>query len=110
MQPDIPALLDDVKKEVEQLRTMLSEGTASETKTLVPKMDALMQALATLPKEEGRNYIEELEQLHASLGELGTDFGRQASAAREGLDRLSTLSKANTAYARQGAVTGKRGD
>ena len=108
MHPEIDRLLTDATHEVEQLRTRLSEGVASDIKTLDPKLTALMSALKAAPHDVGRAYSAALQELGQSLSELQSDFHRQQTSAAEGLQQINNRFKAATAYAKSAAATESR--
>lgn len=97
-----------VQTEIEQLRTRLSEGVASDTEVLNPLLITFMETLHSTPIPEAKPYSEKLYALAQSLGELQTDFMRQQNGAESGLQEISTRLKAATAYARTNARDEKR--
>lgn len=101
------AALDDALKavtaEVEQLRTRLSEGVASDTKALEPLLTNFMQTLQATPIPVAKPYIDQLYTLAQDLGELQSDFKRQQNAAQDAMEHIQTRLKAATAYAKSSA-------
>lgn len=103
-------LLADVKTGIEQLRTHMSEGNAGDLSALTPRLQAMNDALATLPKDEGRRHEAALVEINTALGELTQDFMRQREAAKAGIEQLTTRLKASTAYAKSVAAGEKTGE
>lgn len=107
---DFANILTDVKTGIEQLRTHMSEGNAGDLTGLTPKLQAMNEALAALPKEEGLKHEATLIEINTALDELTQDFMRQREAAKAGIEQLSTRLKASTAYAKSVAAGEKTDD
>lgn len=104
MSQPFEALLQNARQSVEQIRTRMSEGIASDIDELNPKLEALTAALPSLDKATGQQYLQELVDLEASLGELRQDFIRQREGAQAAISQLTTRLKAGTAYAKSAAA------
>lgn len=84
----------------------VQNGDLADARTLAPRMEALMTALHTLPKESAREHLPALEAVCAGLDGLVASYRNLAESSRVGLQQLPTLMRASSAYARQGAVAG----
>ena len=107
--PNIPALLLAAQDEIKTITaSLLAAEVTPDATSLAPKIEALMTALQTLPKDEGKAYLTDLEALQTELDALKDKFADHAQHAQLELSRVTTLTRANSAYARHGATTGKR--
>lgn len=95
---DLNTLLDKINSEIERQRATLAEGTASELGELGPLLQQLSEMLPSLDTATGKAALAKLEQLHFSLGEISSDYGRQQEEARNGITQIGTRLKAATAY------------
>jgi hypothetical protein len=104
MTAQLETALKAVEAEIEQLRTRLSEGVASDTEVLDPLLISFMATLHATPVPEAKPYTEKLYALAQSLGELQTDFKRQQNGAELALQEINTRLKAATAYAKSSST------
>lgn len=101
--------IETLNKRIEEIRSLLAEGNPDvKVDTLAPDVEGLLTTLKQMPDTTARAYQPKLEEMMRNFGEITADFRRIMTAAANDMQTLNQKAKANEAYARSGAETGKK--
>lgn len=91
-------LIDQVHQFIRDSRHLLSQGKEVELAPLQGQVEGLCQAIATMPKETGKNYEGHLLELMGELSMLEQELKSAQAKIRDELAGLSLYRKASVAY------------
>lgn len=99
-------LFEDLRAFMKEKLALLADDPTTSLAGLDSNIQALCDAIMTLPVAESRKYAAELDKLQEQLSHLSAFLTAEKDAVRGQLENMSTQKKAHSAYKTADAMDG----